>query len=274
MDVFADLHIHSTASDGTFRPARVAEECYKKGIRYAVLTDHDTVAGVFEFLNAAERLNIHATTGIEFSVQYDGELHILAYGVDIQNPHLLSVLDEMENRRVERAKKIVLKLQSSGIDISIDEVEAEAQGEVIGRPHIGLALVKKGVVPSVSEAFRLYLSKGCPGFVQRHSLTEQEAMDAIKIAGGFSVFAHPKLTYAADFDALVKRLKALGLDGIEAYYPEHTEEECAFFSRLGEKYGLFLTQGSDSHGDMRGSTYIGKEIRGNSAIAKAISLLF
>ncbi len=274
MDVLADLHIHSTASDGSFSPVQVAEICAKKGIQYAALTDHDTVLGVKDFLQAADRLHLKATTGVEFSVQYGGELHILAYRVDIDAPRFLSVLKDLGRRRADRAKRIVAKLQKAGMDISLAEVSAQVRGEVIGRPHIGRVLADKGYANSVSDAFTKYLNCGCPGFVERYSLTEQEAIHAIKNAGGLAVLAHPKLTFSTDFDALIQRLKNLGLDGIEAFYPLHTAEECTFFSRLGEKYGLFLTQGSDAHGDMRNTTYIGKEMRGKTHMEDAISRLF
>ena len=269
-----DLHMHSTASDGTYTPRGVAEACKEAEITYAALTDHDTVAGVESFLMEAKNRGLHVITGVEFSAIWDGELHLLAYGVDITNEEFLSTLINLANRRLNRTAEMVARLNKNNINIALEDVTRYAKGEVIGRPHVAQALVSAGYASSVNDAFVRYLVEGTATFVPRFSLTKEEIMHITKVAGGVNVFAHPKLTNTEDYDRLLSELKSLGLQGVEAYYPLHTDAECAYFHTLAKKHGLFVTQGSDFHGDMREETFVGKETRGVNFMAEAIEILF
>ena len=257
-----DLHMHSTASDGTDAPQKVAQRCAQNELEYAVLTDHDTIAGSAVFQAEAQKLGIRTTTGVEFSANSEGELHILVYGADTQNAEFCALMAELAQKRNERVTKMTQRLMDCGCNISHDQVRRYAENGVPGRPHIALALVESGEAASVDEAFERYLKVGCLGYVPRRGVCEERILAVGRAAGGLPVLAHPKLTYAPDFDALIHRLKEEGLAGIEAFYPKHEDAECVCFCALAEKYGLFVTQGSDYHGVLHPSVYLGKEGRG------------
>lgn len=257
-----DLHMHSTASDGTDKPEEIARQCAEQGLEYAVLTDHDTIAGVAAFATEAQKQGIKTVSGIEFSADSEKEMHILVYGADLQNAEFCVLMTELAKRRSSRIAEMTQKLINLGFGITHEQVRRFAANGVPGRPHIALALVEVGEAASVDEAFRKYLKVGCPGYVPRRGVGWEQILSAGLAAGGLPVLAHPKFTYAADFDALISQMKAAGLAGIEAFYPEHDDAECAYFCALAEKYGLFVTQGSDYHGHIRPSTYLGKECRG------------
>lgn len=270
----ADLHMHSTASDGTQTPAEMARECKKAGLEYAALTDHDCITGVEEFLREARALGIRTLPGVEFSVQYEGELHILGYGVDLHHERFAAVCRVLAERRESRAQEMAEKLCRAGYPISLEKIRAHAGGNLIGRPHIAAALVEGGYAADVSGAFARFLNRGGAGFVERYRLGEEEAIALIHEAGGKAVWAHPLLAYAQDFPAMLDRLVAEGLDGIEAYYPAHSNEACEYFRQEGLKRGLLISQGSDAHGAFRPSTFVGKEQRGNLEISPCLQILF
>lgn len=269
-----DLHMHSTASDGTQTPAQMAQECQKAGLTHAALTDHDCITGVQEFLDEAKKLGICAIPGVEFSVEYPGELHILGYGVNLEQESFAKTCRMLAEHRESRAQRMAEKLCQAGYAISLDAIRSHAGGNLIGRPHIAAELVQKGYAADISDAFARFLNRGGTGFVERFRLKEEEAIALIHAAGGKAVWAHPKLAYAEDFPAMLNRLTAQGLDGIEAFYPLHTDEECAYFAQEGRKRGLLLSQGSDAHGTFRPSTFVGKERRGDEAVAPSAQILF
>lgn len=269
-----DLHMHSTASDGTQTPAQMAQECKKAGLSHAALTDHDCITGVREFLQEAEKLGLRAIPGVEFSVEYPGELHILGYGVDLEQEAFSKACQMLAARRESRAQEMAEKLCRAGYEISLSAIRAHAGGNLIGRPHIAAELVQKGYATDISDAFARFLNRGGAGFVERFRLKQEEAIALIHAAGGKAVWAHPKLAYAENFPAMLDKLAAQGLDGIEAFYPVHTDAECAYFAQEGQKRGLFVSQGSDAHGAFRPSTFVGKERRGDALVAPAIQILF
>lgn len=266
--------MHSTASDGTQTPAQMAQECQKAGLTHAALTDHDCITGVQEFLAEAEKLGMQAIPGVEFSVKYPGELHILGYGVNLEYEQFAQTCRMLAERRETRAQEMAEKLCRAGYEISLDAIRSHAGGNLIGRPHIAAELVEKGYAADIPDAFARFLNRGGAGFVERFRLGEEEAIALIHAAGGKAVWAHPKLAYAENFPAMLDRLTAEGLDGIEAFYPLHTDEECAYFAREGQKRGLLLSQGSDAHGAFRPSTFVGKERRGGEAVAPSVQILF
>lgn len=273
-EIRIDLHMHSTASDGSYTPGELAEECKKLGIEYAALTDHDTLDGVREFLEASKKIGLRAISGVEFNVAYEGEMHILAYGIDLDYGPLVEELNIMADQRRNRARNMVNKLIQEGFSITMERVGEIAGDGVVGRPHIAQALFEAGYGQDLEDAFRTYLEPGRPGHLPRLKIPSKRAIALTKAAGGHAVLAHPKLTEYGDFDELIQKLKAQGLEGIEAYYPAHSLRETAYFEKLADRYGLFVTCGSDFHGATRKSTAIGKERRAGQRVKRDVEALF
>lgn len=257
-----DMHMHSAASDGKLTPSRLAEECFRLGVRYAALTDHDTIEGQEEFLKRAKELGISAVSGIEFNVEHRCELHILGYGFDVKDSSLNETLVFLKNERYMRAQRIVKKLVENGYLLSFDRIKQIAGEGVVGRPHIAQALVEKGYCRDMQQAFSEILLEGGAGYVKRERLTAKDAIKLINDAGGKAVCAHPGLMKGEDYDALFTRLKKEGLWGIEVFYSAHTDEQCTFFLDTAHKYGLFATCGTDYHANKYNEKLPGQEKRG------------
>ena len=253
--------MHSTASDGTDAPEALAALCLAAGLSHAVLTDHDTMAGTADFLAAARAQGIRAVSGIEFSAEWEGELHILVYGADVEDAALRQALCGLRQLREERMRRMLEQLHRAGVILSYDAVQRCADGASIGRPHLAQALGQAGYAASIAEAFAKYLIPGQAGYVPRQSLSVEEILAAAQTAGGLAVLAHPGLTQTEDYDALFARLKAGGLQGVEAFYPLHSDAACQAYYALAGKHGLFVTQGSDFHGTRR-EARLGMEQRG------------
>ncbi|OAQ19831.1 PHP domain-containing protein [Thermosulfurimonas dismutans] len=256
-----DLHTHSTASDGTYSPAELVQLAKDVSLSALALTDHDTVEGLGEAMAAARELGVPFVPGVEISVKFDGpgHCHILGYFVDADSPVLRETLGLLQRAREERNRKMMEKLQSLGVDITLEELEDQAKGE-IGRPHFAALLVKKGVVKSVGEAFEKYLKKGAPAYVPKARLTAEEAFSAIRAAGGLAVLAHPihlKLS-PEELVRYVEELKAFGLDGIEAYYTDHTKQFTTLCLEIARRYDLVPTGGSDFHGHNKPDIKLGR----------------
>lgn len=269
-----DLHMHSSASDGKLSPKALAEECFSLELTHAALTDHDTILGQREFLAAAKELGFCAVSGVEMSCEHSQDLHILGYGFDPEHEGFRQMLSAREEYRRTRAARIVEALEQHGYPVSLERVHELAGDGVVGRPHIAMALVEKGYVKNVPQAFRELIGDGCPGDVAKEKIPPEEAIAMIRKAGGKAVLAHPGCMQGEDHEALVKRLSSVGLEGIEAFYPEHTDDDCAYFCALAEKYGLFVTQGSDFHGGVGRSLIPGIEQRGTDKLAKTLKILF
>ena len=259
MKTYIDLHMHSTASDGTLSPAQIvasamAEAGNKKEPVVIALTDHDTVAGIPEFMKEAEKYTerLTAVPGVEISTDYHGvEIHVLGYNIDIHNAALLERLKVCRESRDGRNEKIIQKLQEQGIQITMDDIRPADPNETIARPHIAKQLLKKHYVSSVKEAFDKYLAEGRCCYVERIMPTPQEAISLIKNSGGIAVLAH--LMYYKKLDAaqkatLAAELKEAGLDGIETYYNTYTPEEEEFVKSLAKEHALLRTGGTDFHG--------------------------
>lgn len=259
MKTYIDLHIHSTASDGTLTPAEVvssamAQAGNTKDPVVIALTDHDTVAGVPEFMKEAAKYKdrLTAIPGVEISTDYNGvEIHVLGYNIDINNAPLLERLKVCRESRDGRNEKIIQKLQEQGFEITMDDIRPADPNETIARPHIAKQLLKKHYVSSVKEAFDKYLAEGRCCYVERIMPTPQEAISLIKNSGGIAVLAH--LMYYKKLDAaqkaeLTAQLKEAGLTGIEAYYNTYTPEEEEFVKSLAKQHALLHTGGTDFHG--------------------------
>ena len=255
-----DLHVHTTASDGTVAPKYVVAQAAMLGLKAIAITDHDTMAGIKEAGEAGEMMGVSIIPGIEISSDYQGrEVHVLGYFLDPDAPALQEYYEKSHAAKRERNAKIIEKLQKKGFDITLEAVEAENPGIVFGRPHIARYLMKLGVVSSVSEAFRRYLDRGRSCFVGRELIPFAEASALIRKCGGVSVLAHP-LQYGykrSELDALCSAAKDAHFSGIEIYYSGYSESDRAKLFDLAEKYSLLPTGGSDFHGDNKPEIKLG-----------------
>lgn len=242
---FVDLHLHTTASDGTLTPAETVAEAISCGLHAISITDHDTVAGVAAAQQAADR-RLHVLPGVEMSTELGAaEVHILGYLVDCGNQRLLDAFERSRQGRVSRAREIVDRLRSLGLRINYEQV-AEVAGEgTVGRPHIARVLVSEGLVRSQAEAFSRFLRRGRPAYAARLKMLPEQAIEVVRGAGGAAVLAHPGLV--RDRTA-VERILELGVDGIEAYHSEHSDAATRTYLRVAAERGLLVTGGSDSHG--------------------------
>lgn len=250
MNGFIDLHTHSTYSDGTFTPTQLVKSASDIGLKAIALTDHDTIDGLEEAIENGKKYNIEVITGIEFSVDSDTEMHLLGLGFSLDCPEIKNELKEMIIQRKVRCEKTIGMLNNIGINVSMSDVEEQATSNIIGRSQIAKAMIKKGYVKSVKEAFDKYLSFGKPAFTARKSLTPEKAIEIIKNSNGIASLAHLNQIKKSDdelYEILVK-LKNAGLDAIEGYYTEYDEEMNRKYRKFALEIGLKLTGGSDFHG--------------------------
>jgi len=260
---FVDLHSHSTASDGTFAPADVMRLAKKSGLTGLALTDHDTIAGIAEAAAEAEKVGITFLPGIEISAVPpidNGTLHILGYGIDPASPILTAMTRALIEARDNRNPQIITRLRELGIDISMDEVLAQANGGVLGRPHIAAVLVRKGVVPTIKQAFNEYLGQGGKAYFDKERLAPRAAISRIRESGGVAVLAHPvqlRTTNDAQLERALKDLVDLGLQGIEVIHSDHSDEMVKKYSKLAERFGLLKSGGSDFHGKNKKDIQLG-----------------
>ncbi len=243
MNSRADLHIHTTASDGQCTPEQVVEMARALGLRAIAITDHETTVGAQPAQRAAEGTGLTVIPGVEISTETSlGELHMLGYYIEPRDG-LEAKLHELREGRVLRAQRMVQRLAALGMRLEWEHVRELAAGESVGRPHIARALVERGYVENTDQAFALYIGSGGPAYVPRLRVTPLESIKMIRQAGGVPVVAHP--LYVA---AIVPELVKAGLQGLEASYPGYSEEDMLYLRQMAEKYGLAQTGGSDFHG--------------------------
>jgi 3',5'-nucleoside bisphosphate phosphatase len=244
----ADLHIHSTASDGRYRPAEIVKMAAAAGVTVMALTDHDTVAGLVPALAAAgEFPSLRLIPGVELSTDTTGgEVHVLGYFIDYTDTQFKSSLERMRNSRAVRTEKMVAKLKELGCDVELARVREIAGSGSLGRAHVAQALLEKGYTASFKEAFSKYIGHDCPAYVAREKLTPAEAVRLIAEVRGLPVLAHPFTT--TNPEAMVRELKPHGLAGIEVYYAGYLPAETNNLLNLAQKYGLIPTGGTDYHG--------------------------
>ena len=254
----ADLHVHSTASDGKFSPADIIKKAVALGVTHLALADHDTVDGIVPALAAVRAFpGLTFIPAVELSTDIpQEEVHVLGYFVDYTDPDFAAALKRFRSSRIGRAKGMVDKLNKLGIKISWQRVKEIAGDSSIGRPHIAQAMLEKGFITSMQQAFNDYIGRNGPAYVEREKITPPEAVKLILKSRGLPVLAHP-LT-VSDPEKIIIELKAAGLVGIEVYYNGYTAEERSKLSKLAAKYNLITTGGSDYHGlDQDTETAIG-----------------
>ena len=269
-----DLHVHTTASDGTFAPLEVVEHAIKLNLKALSITDHDTLTGSREALSSGIPTDLDFLTGVEISAapppfhHQSGSFHLLGYAIHLDDPALNRALDKLQAARKNRNPAIVKRLNALGIVMSLDEVREEAGAVQLGRPHIAQMLVKKGVVSSMDEAFDRFLGTGKPAYIDKYRIACSKAIDAIIEAGGIPVLAHPGLLeYEGDgqFDELIGKLKLIGIRGVEVFYSQHTEDQMQLFAELARRHDLLLTGGTDFHGSIHPEIEMGSG-KGNLSI--------
>lgn len=257
--IVADLHTHSTASDGELDPAELVHRASSRGLKAISLTDHDTFKGIPRAQEEGARLGIRVIPGIEIGAGFEpGMLHILGffsvYPVEMEN-----ALDRMQQARMVRVPRIIKKLNELGIMLTREDVMETAGESQIGRPHIARALLKKGFVRTFDEAFDTYLRKGKKAYVPKEKISRQEALDLIRHHGGIPVLAHPCTLNLSNegLADLIREMRRSGLAGMEVYYPDHSPEQTAAYERLAVRSGLLSTGGTDFHGPLRNAIPVG-----------------
>jgi len=243
-----DLHIHTTISDGRFSPAEIVGKAAELGLAIIALTDHDTVDGIVPALEAAKKFpQLKIIPAVEVSTDVpSGEVHVLGYFIDYTSQELAETLVRFRDSRERRAQGMVTKLAGQGIQIDWQRVREIAGDGSIARPHIAQAMLEKGYISSIKEAFDKYIARDGPAYVEREKMTPAEAVALIVRTQGLPVMAHPFTV--PDPEALVIEMKAAGLVGLEAYYNGYTTDEISRLVSLADRHGLIATGGSDYHG--------------------------
>jgi predicted metal-dependent phosphoesterase TrpH len=261
-----DLHIHSTASDGTLTPAEIVRQALALHLGAIAITDHDSVDGSREALEAGVPAPLGFLTGVEISASPPssyprrGSFHILGYRIDVADKALNRELKRLQRARENRNPGILNKLNALGIPIRMEEVMAVAGGGQVGRPHIAKLLISKGVADTIEDAFDRYLGNGKAAYVDKYRIDCATAIKRIKAAGGIAVLAHPGLLELNDerhLREILTELKQMGLGGIEVYYPEHSQQQTRRFTGLAQHFELLMTGGSDFHGTIHPAVKMG-----------------
>lgn len=252
---FADLHLHTASSDGTYTPVELVSKALDAGLSCIALTDHDTVDALDETISIGNKCGLEVLSGIELSAEYESkEVHVLGYLVDYKSPPFLKQLKILKENRIKRVHNIVEKLNKLGINLNAQDVFNISEGATPGRLHIARALVKSGLAKSIFEVFNKYIGDKGPAYSLGFRFSPEEAIKFIRDAGGVPVLAHP---YILHNDKLILEFIKLGLMGLEVYYPEHSQGEVNFYLDLAKEYSLLVTGGSDCHGKAKPEVRIG-----------------
>ncbi|MBQ7796142.1 MAG: PHP domain-containing protein [Lachnospiraceae bacterium] len=257
---YIDLHVHSTASDGSFTPTEVVQMANDAGMIAIALTDHDTVSGISEAIEAAEDLDLQVVPGVELSCIYkEKEIHILGLYIDHKDEALNSFLTETARKRAARNEEMLAAFRADGFDITMDDLLHGNSKTTITRAHFARALVEKGYVTSPDQAFKKYLNPDRPYYRKREVITPEESIQAIRNAGGFPVLAHPcqyKLGWK-ETEELILYLQSVGLRGLECFHSSNNQYESGKLRMLADKHALAITGGSDFHGAAKPDIKIG-----------------
>ena len=254
--MYADLHLHTRYSDGTYTPAELASEAQRHGLTAIALTDHDTVEGCAEMVEECRLRGVEFIPGCELTAQAETgtELHILAYFLDTSHAELLAELARYQAVRQERISRMVARLNELGVPLPESVVLAIAGCRAPGRPHVARALVQEGFCASSDEAFERYLKVNRPAWVPKDKMNVAQAIALIHRAGGVAVMAHPALNRC---DELIPSFAGLGLDGLECFHSRHSGADSDRYRRMADRLGLLVSGGSDCHGMNKGQPLIG-----------------
>jgi predicted metal-dependent phosphoesterase TrpH len=255
-----DLHTHSSASDGSFTPGQLMDLAASRGLSAIALTDHDTISGLEEARQQAKKRGIGFIPGIEVEICWEpGEFHLLGLGIHRPSPAFLKALEELSRRREKRNLQILDRIRKMGVSADYGDILRISGGKFIGRPHFASFLVERKLAKNREQAFSRFLGKGRPLYVPKEGLEFEEALDCIKGSGGIAVLAHPMSLYVSwgRLPKLMETLKAGGLDGLEAWHPTAKPRACRRLEELGRSLGLFITAGSDFHGEGRPGRRLG-----------------
>ncbi|MFW6266299.1 MAG: PHP domain-containing protein [Halanaerobiales bacterium] len=272
----ADLHLHSTYSDGSYTPRELIKEAANLNINPVAITDHDTVEGIEPGLRAAKDFDVDLIPAIEFST-FSGkaEIHILGYYIDYKNDQLLQTVEKIFNARLERAKKMVKLLNQQDINISYDQVKKLAGDDYVGRPHVARAMVEEGYISEIGEAFSSnYIGNGGRAYVAKYKITPTEAIKLIKKVKGIPVLAHPYFINHGDplsFEDIYE-LKQEGLLGVEVYHSKHTAEATSQYLKIAKELDLLITGGTDFHGENSPEIKMGDILLENEHIERLKSI--
>ncbi len=246
-----DMHVHSSASDGTFSPSSLPAEAKKAGLSAMALTDHDTMDGISEAADAAGKLDIELVAGVELSTEYQNcEVHVLGYYVSPDYPQLKAMLEEFREFRATRNVRMVERLQEEGFSITMEQLTGKFPDSVLTRAHMARFLCETGQIADTRTAFAQYLGENCCCYIDRPKISPVEAVTLIRNAGGLAVLAHPVLYQLSEesLRQMIAEMKDAGMCGLEAVYSENTADDEIRMRRLAEEYGLLITGGSDFHG--------------------------
>lgn len=253
--MFADLHLHTNFSDGTYTPEELAAHGKRVGLSAMALTDHDTVEGCERMAAACYSLGIEFVPGTELTAEVDNiEVHLLGYFLDTKNQRLLEESAKFQTVRQNRIREMAARLNEKGIPLRAETVFEIANCRSPGRPHVGRALVREKFCRSMDEAFERFLKKGKPAWVPKFKISAFDAIELIHGAGGLAVMAHPGLNQS---DSIIPTLVEAGLDGIECFHSKHSPKTSERYMRIAAKYRLLITGGSDCHGLSKGKPLIG-----------------
>jgi len=244
----ADLHLHTTASDGRYSPEELVGKAAGLGLEVMAITDHDSVEGVSPALKAAQSFpDLKVIPGVEIGTDVPhGEVHVLGYFINYVDAGLIDRLAELRDSRKMRAKKMIAKLADLGVSIEWERVQEIAGSGSVGRPHVAQAIMEKGYVQSLKEAFIKYIGRDGPAYAEREKMTPQEVVELVVKVGGLAVLAHP--ADIDDLEDLIPRLQRVGLAGMEVYYNAYGNSTVQHLASLARKHRLIATGGSDFHG--------------------------
>ncbi|MEA2078164.1 MAG: DUF2061 domain-containing protein [Candidatus Marinimicrobia bacterium] len=260
LEICMDFHTHTTYSDGTYTPHELIAHAVEKGCEYISITDHDNFEHISHHGDISQ--NIHYIPGVEISAEFNSTLHILGYDFDPEHVELRDTLRSLQEARRKRNKSMLEKMAKQGFYISMEELHEESQGGIVGRPHFANLMLAKGYVKSYQEAFDKYLAKGQPLYMDKKRLDPKKAIRLILAAGGIPVMAHPYQTNLSEkaLEELIVELKSYGLQGIEAYYSQHSKKQVKEYLEYAKKYDLLVTAGSDFHGANKPNIDLGMNV--------------
>ncbi|GAB1409058.1 PHP domain-containing protein [Desulfovibrionales bacterium] len=256
-----DLHTHTTASDGTCTPSELVSQAVAVGLRAIAVTDHDTLQGLPEACAAGKDKGLEVIPGCELSVEFpQGSMHILGLWIPARPKHLQDTLDYLTKLRQQRNETILANLHAAGVPITYAELTATATGTTIGRPHIAQLLVRKGVARDLPDAFINWLRPGTKGYAPKAKLAPRDAILALKNEGATVILAHPCTLKQdhADLEETIKKLKDMGLDGVESIYSMHSQAQTNAYAAICKKLGLLESAGSDFHGTNKPNIHLGR----------------